>query len=293
MPEINARQKLLLSLLQELAMSFTRLKYFFEIVLLFYITGSARAQPQWKFHIAFEDAVGARDTIWLIWDTTATGGVDVALGEGPVQLNYNVFNVFIGNTNSDTTKTSALSYNYYPMNSALVYAINYQYPLMIRWDSSLFHATYLPPLGQNMVQVATIDNDYFFFVNNTSDHYFNMLLDNQVSAPSFNWFSQSQFPMYFTLTYDTITGMPDTEENLIRIYPNPVDDQIIVRSLEFGESEIELVEIYDILGQSVFIRQPASENRNLTLDVSTLNSGIYFLKLKGEKEERVTKFVKE
>jgi hypothetical protein len=59
------------------------------------------AQPQWKFHIAFEDATGAKDTIWCIWDTTATDGsltsVDTAFGEAGVTFDYNVFNVWIYN----------------------------------------------------------------------------------------------------------------------------------------------------------------------------------------------------
>ncbi len=41
------------------------------------------AQPQWKFHVAYEDATGARDTIFFIWDTSAVVyGIDTALGEG-------------------------------------------------------------------------------------------------------------------------------------------------------------------------------------------------------------------
>ena len=233
-------------------------KYFFLVLFVSsFVVKEVKAQPQWKFHIAFEDGIGARDTIWLIWDTTATGGVDTALGEGPVQLNYNIFNVFIGNASADTTKTSALSYNYYPMNSAQVYAINYQYPLTVRWDSSLFHAPYLPPLGQNMVQVATINNDYFFFVNNTLDHYFDMLLDNQVSAPSFSWFSQSQFPMYFTLSFDTITGIPDLEDKSIRFFPNPTAGELRIQK---ANSKIENVEIYNVLGQHVFSQQPRANH---------------------------------
>jgi hypothetical protein len=41
------------------------------------------AQPQWRFHLAFEDATGAKDTLWFIYDTTATIGWDSHLGEGP------------------------------------------------------------------------------------------------------------------------------------------------------------------------------------------------------------------
>jgi hypothetical protein len=47
-------------------------KNLFSFLLALTFCCSITAQPQWKFHIAYEDATGAKDTIWLIWDTTAT-----------------------------------------------------------------------------------------------------------------------------------------------------------------------------------------------------------------------------
>ena len=42
----------------------------FQIALfLFLLSFSVGAQQQWRFHLAFEDANGAKDTIWLVWDT--------------------------------------------------------------------------------------------------------------------------------------------------------------------------------------------------------------------------------
>ena len=61
------------------------------------------AQPQWKFYLAFEDGIGAKDTMWFIWDTTATFmGYDTLLGEKPLSLNNNVFNVYTFNNGSMT-----------------------------------------------------------------------------------------------------------------------------------------------------------------------------------------------
>ena len=54
---------------------------------------SAAAQQQWRFHLAFEDGTGARDTIWMLYDTAAQlfyansdPLVDTLLGEGPVSF---------------------------------------------------------------------------------------------------------------------------------------------------------------------------------------------------------------
>src|SRR5437868_898060 len=113
-------------------MQLTGCKYF--LVLFFSIlVGSVAAQPQWKFHVAFEDGIGARDTIWFIWDTTAHDMLptDTVLGEGAVNFNHNVFNVWIYNYDNDSTKTFALSYGTFPSHGTQIYAFNYQYPITI------------------------------------------------------------------------------------------------------------------------------------------------------------------
>src|SRR5690606_7963439 len=124
---------------------------------------SATAQPTWRFHLAFEDGAGARDTIWFVYDTTATTGnnqmptVDYALGEGAVQIDYSEFNVFTWNWNSDTTKTNAWPYNWFPtFQCGTIDAINWIPPMTIRWDTSLFHAPYLP-YAQGSIGVARMD----------------------------------------------------------------------------------------------------------------------------------------
>jgi hypothetical protein len=234
------------------------------------------AQPQWKFHIAFEDATGAKDTIWLIWDSTATSGIDFALGEGPVAFDYNSFNVFTHNINGDSTKTVAFPYySPYPflfgVNGGNVYAFNYQYPITKRWDSSLFSAPYLPPPG-NKVNVARIDNQYFFGVNNSGYDHFNMLIDNTAYAPAFWWGSQSQFPMSFNLSLHPLVGISSIyKENGIIVYPNPFENQITISTTK----EIS-VEIYSITGNLLISEKDLKGSQ--TLDLSHLPEGIFILK---------------
>jgi len=90
-----------------------------------------------------------------------------------------------------------------------------------------------------------------------------------------------------------ITSVP--EENagtmLVSIYPNPAINEIKVQSSKF---KVERVEVYDVLGKAAISYQPtAYSQRQISLDVSSLDAGIYFVKVKGEKEEYVAKFVKE
>ncbi len=55
-------------------------------------------EPQWKFYFAFEDATGARDTVWIFLDSlipTGNQGMNADFGEVPYTLNDSAFNVFV------------------------------------------------------------------------------------------------------------------------------------------------------------------------------------------------------
>jgi hypothetical protein len=238
------------------------------------------AQPQWKFHIAFEDATGAKDTIWLTWDTSASGGVigivDTLLGEGKTNLDYLQFNTFLINDNYDTTKTLAFPFQYSLY--AEVKAINYIPPINISWDSSLFHKPGIPlPVGY--VNVAQITNDYFFLANNDPyNHVFNMLLDNQVTAPDFLWGTQHQFPLDISIARNPNLGINyrNILKNNLSIFPNPSKDHITINTL----SLLEIAEISSADGKNSFnldLNETIINEYNI--EIVQIPSGFYFLKL--------------
>ncbi|HLG35114.1 MAG TPA: T9SS type A sorting domain-containing protein, partial [Bacteroidia bacterium] len=72
--------------------------------------------------------------------------------------------------------------------------------------------------------------------------------------------------------------------------PNPASAQLIIDN---GQLKINAIEIYDMLGQRVYMSQQATNSKCQTVDVSGLSPGIYFVKVKGEKSEQVMKFVKQ
>ncbi|MBS1569770.1 MAG: hypothetical protein JST45_10040 [Bacteroidetes bacterium] len=89
-----------------------------HLILLFALAFAytATAQPTWRFHLAFEDGTGARDTIWFVFDTTATlgsGVPDYELGEGAVQMDLDSFNVWILNPppHAGSPPSGTLRYN--------------------------------------------------------------------------------------------------------------------------------------------------------------------------------------
>ncbi len=71
--------------------------------------------------------------------------------------------------------------------------------------------------------------------------------------------------------------------------PNPATNQL---TIDNGELKIKEVEIYNSLGEKC-LTPTLSKGEGVRIDVSSLPAGIYFLKVRGEKEERIAKFVKQ
>ena len=74
-------------------------------------------------------------------------------------------------------------------------------------------------------------------------------------------------------------------KELVRIYPNPIDGTLFIK-IPSG-IDINDVKIYDTLGKSIDI-----EIRNNQIDVSQLNSGVYFMKINTLQGTLTKKFVK-
>ena len=89
----------------------------------------------------------------------------------------------------------------------------------------------------------------------------------------------------------------DTNNNVIKIYPNPVYDNInILGSIEY-DLKITDVSIYNLVGTRVYNNSFQSIKRFKMIDLSILSSGMYFIKIKtllnnSIKKEEVYKFIK-
>ena len=71
----------------------------------------------------------------------------------------------------------------------------------------------------------------------------------------------------------------------VNVYPNPASDKLYVET----ESEVDEVEIYDVYGR----QQPIANSQQPTaIDVSGLNSGVYFVRIKTDSGDVVRRIVK-
>ena len=79
-------------------------------------------------------------------------------------------------------------------------------------------------------------------------------------------------------------GVEELYSSLL-IYPNPVNDKLYI----ITEVEVEDVVVYDVYG-----RQQTIDNRQQSLiDVSKLNTGIYFVRIKTVDEVITKRFIKQ
>ena len=244
-----------------------------------------KAQPQWKFHVAYEDATGAKDTIWFIWDTTATFfGADTLLGETTAIFNYDEFNVWtynIGLTWNDSIKIVAHPYEYSFGHE--IEAMNFELPITICWDTSLLHASFLPPQPVGWINHARMDNDYFFMINNYPiAHQFDMTITDHIIVPDTNltnswfWNPVIHFPVSLYLFQDPTFSIPLNNgkgNRNIHIYPNPAHSEVIISGID--ENAIVEVSIYNSIGQRVIHKREAGHK----VDVSSLQHGMYVVEV--------------
>jgi hypothetical protein len=241
---------------------------------------AATAQPTWRFHLAFEDGTGARDTIWMLYDTTAQlfyninqPLVDTALREGPIFINDSDFHVFLQNALFDTTQTNALPYTIYPVHEgSIVNAINWTPPMTITWDTSLFHAPYLP-YDQGVFGVATMDGLAFSAYMNNPDFEFgryDMLLSDSITV-DFLWEYLFSFAVGFG-PYDGVGVTPAAPaDHRSLLYPVPATSCLWIRS---KEPMVE-VKVYDAMGRIVL--QEKNQVPDRPLNVALLPHGTYYL----------------
>ena len=90
-------------------------------------------------------------------------------------------------------------------------------------------------------------------------------------------------PHRFTFADDE--RIDENNINEVNVYPNPASDKLYVET----ESEVDEVEIYDVYGR----QQPIVNSQQPTaIDVSNLNSGVYFVRIKTVDGDVVRRFVK-
>ena len=77
----------------------------------------------------------------------------------------------------------------------------------------------------------------------------------------------------YTITFNVITDINQSAANRLSVYPNPARDQIVIKGLDSGMSEIKIL---DITGKVVKNVNVSGDRMNV--DISDLKAGYYFIK---------------
>lgn len=84
----------------------------------------------------------------------------------------------------------------------------------------------------------------------------------------------------------TVVGLKEISKNNIRCFPNPANDIIHIESKE----TIDNIKLYNSLGQLVYFNEQL-ENKFLSVNIKTLERGVYYLELNTEREKKTTKVI--
>jgi hypothetical protein len=84
------------------------------------------------------------------------------------------------------------------------------------------------------------------------------------------------------------TGNSIERQKEILIYPNPATDVI---TIEMGNTEPATIEILDITGKVVLIRN--NQAQHATIDINNLPNGIYLVRVRSASQMAVQKIIKQ
>lgn len=121
------------------------------------------------------------------------------------------------------------------------------------------------------------------------------LKNNLTVGDTFSNFASIYFDYNFPIITEPATttiealSNPDFEfSNFVKLYPNPASATIIIESQTIN---LKSVEIFNSFGQ--LIQAIPNDNNQLSIDVSNLSTGTYFVKVHSDKGVGVSKFVKQ
>jgi len=173
--------------------------------------------------------------------------------------------------------------NKFDINTLVPYDANYDYYTRIN--------------GNNVEFI--FENIYLPFDDANNDGYLAFkikLKSNLVAGDTFSKNASIYFDYNFPIVTNTATttiaalSTQDFEfKNYFSLYPNPVQNVLNITAKE--TIEISSINIYNTLGQLVLVIPNAQNTK--TVDVSSLTSGNYFIKINSDKGTSNTKFIKE
>jgi hypothetical protein len=276
--------------------------------------GQKYQSPQWEMPLCFEDATGARDTLWFGYDPTAGlygEDIDPQFNEDWQWIDTSLFNVYFLHKGlippftgqQDSVRKRDIS-SWPLIITTDIRFTHGQLPVTMKWDEELLNSPKLPTWFRDISPRprARIDlifeNPPFGNVENCpmgADLYPDIILtgyivlfptcfctisDSLVFNPD-EWdteMSQLQgdhIQCYITRhDYDYFSSVQDYQEVGILLYPNPVKDLL---TIENAYQNMLTVLISDLYGRRILEKQLFDINNQI--DFSGFNRGLYLVQI--------------
>ena len=106
------------------------------------------------------------------------------------------------------------------------------------------------------------------------------------------WILLSPTPGRSNLTDITLTDESFTKKEIFfpyNIYPNPVNDYLIIETENDGNNKIKLIEVYDIMGVKYTVQSLENQGKFYKLYTQNLNPGVYVIKIRDDNGQVYTK----
>jgi hypothetical protein len=222
--------------------------------------------------MAFEDATGAKDTVWLVFDprADAQNNIDSIFGEIETPIDSNNYWVrYCGTKPLNVLANGSIGSNTYVLNTYIC-SDKYTLPIIVSWDSTLLTEHYTP----GGFQYATLYNDYIHYTYPSPgfDQELDMTTRSSIYLPEFNWWSQCHFPMYFKINSST-ASLDECNVSYLQVFPNPTFGFIEISVENYHEDFI--ISLYSISGE--ILKTIECFNNTTVMSLSDLPSGIYIL----------------
>lgn len=116
------------------------------------------------------------------------------------------------------------------------------------------------------------------------------LVTNDIVTKSAKIYFDYNFPILTNdanTTFQVLSNSIPTKDVAISFYPNPTSSLVNIKA----ENTIKSTELYDVQGRLIQINK--TDSNEVVLDISTYNSGIYFIKVTTDFGSQIKKLVKE
>lgn len=265
----------------------------------------ADVQPEWVFPLCFEDASGARDTIYMAYDPDAIDfgvpSADSIFGEKFLPADTSSFMVYWDLMYDDKVLKTAVFKNFNPV---LISFNKAKLPVKFTWDSQLFYAENLPypdnyplPNAWGLVHCGAwkeyegcqLDEYSGIYMTDAPDFvYASEIVDSILYASEYFEFFENGLDFRILQYGDDYNWMSvaGNEVTDISIYPNPVTD--IMRIRYAANISGQLV-ITDVSGKII---KRIDNFTGPELYTDDLLSGMYFIYIHNDTFSFSSKFVK-